>query len=122
MAKIAAIESGFCRIPLPVLLTDSTHGQMRAFELNTVRVRDAEGAEGIGYTFTAGRNGGAVDATIKREFGEIFSGEAADDIERLRQRPGGRFTTAGAAGFAIAPDRAGHGVDFDWKGLEALAA
>jgi hypothetical protein len=47
MVKIAAIESGFYRIPLPVLLTDSTHGQMRAFELNTVRVRDAEGAGGV---------------------------------------------------------------------------
>jgi L-alanine-DL-glutamate epimerase-like enolase superfamily enzyme len=83
MPRIAAIESGFYRIPLPVVLTDSMHGVMRAFELNTVRVRDAEGAEGTGYTFTVGRNGAAVDAVLQREFPEIMAGEEADHIERL---------------------------------------
>jgi L-alanine-DL-glutamate epimerase-like enolase superfamily enzyme len=68
---------------LPTVLTDSMHGDMRAFELNTVRVRDADGAEGTGYTFTVGRNGGAVDAVLKREFPEIMAGEEADHIERL---------------------------------------
>ena len=71
MAKLTSIEPGFYRIPLPVVLTDSTHGEMRAFELNTVRVRDADGAEGIGYTFTVGRNGGAIDAILARELPEI---------------------------------------------------
>jgi L-alanine-DL-glutamate epimerase-like enolase superfamily enzyme len=83
MARVAAIEPGFYRIPLPVALTDSTHGEMRAFELNTVRVRDADGAEGVGYTFTVGRNGAAIDATLSREFAEIMAGEEADEIERL---------------------------------------
>lgn len=83
MPRIAAIEPGSYRIPLPVVLTDSTHGAMHAFELNTVRVRDAEGAEGVGYTFTVGRNGAAVDATLAREFSDIMAGEEADDIERL---------------------------------------
>ena len=59
------------------------HGEMRAFELNTVRVRDADGAEGIGYTFTVGRNGGAIDAVLTREMPEIMAGEDADTIERL---------------------------------------
>ncbi|HEX2113580.1 MAG TPA: mandelate racemase/muconate lactonizing enzyme family protein [Alphaproteobacteria bacterium] len=83
MARIAAVEAGFYRIPLPVVLTDSTHGDMRAFELNTVRVRDADGAEGVGYTFTVGRNGAAIDAILAREFTEIMAGEEADEIERL---------------------------------------
>ena len=83
MAKIVTVESGYYRVPLPVLLTDSTHGEMRGFELNTVRIRDADGAEGVGYTFTVGRNGGAVDAVLKREFSEILAGEEADDSERL---------------------------------------
>jgi L-alanine-DL-glutamate epimerase-like enolase superfamily enzyme len=83
MAKLTSIESGFFRIPLPEVLTDSMHGEMRAFELNTVRLRDADGAEGVGYTFTVGRNGAAVDAILSREMPEIFGGEEADHIERL---------------------------------------
>jgi L-alanine-DL-glutamate epimerase-like enolase superfamily enzyme len=83
MAKLAAIDSGFYRIPLSTVLTDSTHGQMRAFELNTVRLKDSDGAEGSGYTFTVGRNGGAIDAVLTREMPELFVGEEADEIERL---------------------------------------
>lgn len=83
MPRIASITSGFYRIPLPVALSDSMHGQMLAFELNTVRVRDVDGAEGTGYTFTVGRNGAAVDAVLTREFPEIMAGEEADHIERL---------------------------------------
>ena len=64
MSAITNLEPGFYRVPLPTVLTDSTHGEMRAFELCTVRVRDADGAEGIGYTFTVGRNGGAVHDTL----------------------------------------------------------
>jgi L-alanine-DL-glutamate epimerase-like enolase superfamily enzyme len=86
MAKLTSIEPGFYRIPLPVVLTDSTHGEMRAFELNTVRLRDADGAEGTGYTFTVGRNGGAIDSVLTREFTELMAGEDADTIERLWQK------------------------------------
>jgi L-alanine-DL-glutamate epimerase-like enolase superfamily enzyme len=83
MANLASIRCGFYRIPLPVVLSDSTHGEMRAFELNTVRLTDAEGAEGVGYTYTAGRNGAAVHAILEREIAELFRGEEADEIERI---------------------------------------
>jgi len=84
MPRIASIEPGFYRIPLPEVLTDSTHGEMRAFELNTVRIRDADGAEGVGYTFTVGRNGAAVDAILSREFPEIMA--AVEPPGRLRSQ------------------------------------
>ncbi|MBQ0819821.1 mandelate racemase/muconate lactonizing enzyme family protein [Microvirga terrae] len=83
MPRITSIEPGFYRIPLPSVLTDSMHGEMRAFELNTVRLRDADGAEGVGYTFTVGRNGAAIDTVLARELPEIMDGEEADEIERL---------------------------------------
>ena len=83
MAKLVTIESGFYRIPLPTVLSDSTHGQIRAFELNTVRLRDLDGAEGVGYTYTVGRSGAAIDAILTREMPELFVGEEADEIERL---------------------------------------
>ena len=83
MPKIAHLETGFYRVPLPTILTDSMHGEMRAFELQTVRVRDADGAEGMGYTFTVGRNGGAIASILRDELPDIVKGEDADHIERL---------------------------------------
>lgn len=86
MSTITSFEPGLYRVPLPTVLTDSTHGQMRAFELCTLRVRDADGAEGLGYTFTVGRNGGAIHDILAREVPEILDGEDADLIERLWQK------------------------------------
>src|SRR5438477_7212661 len=86
MAILASIRCGFYRVPLPAVLSDSTHGEMRAFELNTVRLIDADGAEGVGYTFTAGRNGAAVHAILEREIAELIGGDEADEIERIWQK------------------------------------
>ena len=86
MATVTNLKPGFYRVPLQTALTDSTHGEMRAFELCTVRVRDADGAEGIGYTFTVGRNGGAIHDILSRELPEILAGEDADRIEQLWQK------------------------------------
>jgi L-alanine-DL-glutamate epimerase-like enolase superfamily enzyme len=86
MAVLTAIEPGYYRLPLPTALTDSMHGEMLAFELNTVRVRDADGQEGVGYTFTCGRNGAAIDAVLRRDFPEVAIGADADRIEFLWKR------------------------------------
>lgn len=85
MPAIARIEAGHYRIPLPTVLTDSTHGAMAAFELITCRVWDADGAEGMGYTYTVGRNGGAIAHILAREIPEIVAGADADLIEALWQ-------------------------------------
>ncbi|MFL6836867.1 MAG: mandelate racemase/muconate lactonizing enzyme family protein [Bradyrhizobium sp.] len=86
MALIKNIETGFYRVPLSVTLTDSTHGEMKAFELITVRVRDTDGAEGIGYTYTVGRNGGAVADILRREVSELVGDAEADDTESIWHR------------------------------------
>jgi L-alanine-DL-glutamate epimerase-like enolase superfamily enzyme len=83
MARIKTVETGFFRIPLPVVLTDSTHGEITAFELITCRVRDADGAEGVGYTYTVGRIGGAVADILRREVGALVEGREADDTEAI---------------------------------------
>jgi L-alanine-DL-glutamate epimerase-like enolase superfamily enzyme len=85
MPRLDRIEAGHYRIPLPEVLTDSTHGAMAAFELVTCRVHDAEGAEGVGYTYTVGRNGGAVHHILAREIAELAAGQEADRIEALWQ-------------------------------------
>jgi L-alanine-DL-glutamate epimerase-like enolase superfamily enzyme len=83
MARIESIETGYYRVPLLQELTDSTHGVMRDFELITVRIRDADAAEGVGYTFTVGRNGGAIANIIEREMAPALKGKDADATEAI---------------------------------------
>src|SRR5207249_1826783 len=73
------------RIPLPVALSDSTHGTIRGFELVTARVRDADGAEGVGYTYTVGTGGAAVHALVARDLAPLLVGRDAELIENLWQ-------------------------------------
>ena len=86
MTTITRLETGHYRIPLPQTLTDSTHGEMHGFEIVTCRVFDRDGAEGVGYTFTTGRNGGAIHDILTREFPELVVDEEADRIERLWEK------------------------------------
>ena len=83
MAIIKTVETGLYRIPLTVSLSDSTHGKIDAFELVTCRVRDFDGAEGVGYTYTVGRNGGAIADALRREIPELIEGREADDTEAI---------------------------------------
>jgi len=72
-------------VPLPVALSDSTHGTIRSFELVTARVRDDEGAEGTGYTYTVGAGGAAVHALVARDLTPVLVGRDAERIESLWQ-------------------------------------
>jgi L-alanine-DL-glutamate epimerase-like enolase superfamily enzyme len=83
MAKINSLTTGYYRIALTEVLTDSTHGVMNNFELITLRVQDEEGAEGVGYTFTVGRNGGAIANILNGDMTEIAMGQEADAIEAV---------------------------------------
>ena len=98
--RIASIEVGHYLIPLPVVLSDSTHGDMAGFELITMRIADADGAEGVGYTFTVGANGYAVYATIERDLKQLLIGAEADRIEDLWNRMWWRLHYGGRGGAA----------------------
>jgi L-alanine-DL-glutamate epimerase-like enolase superfamily enzyme len=97
---LAALETGHYRIPLPVTLSDSTHGDITHFELITARLRDGDGAEGVGYTYTVGAGGAAIRSLIDRELWPILQGEAPDRIEHLWQRMWWRLHYAGRGGTA----------------------
>jgi L-alanine-DL-glutamate epimerase-like enolase superfamily enzyme len=97
---IEHIELGFYRIPLPVVLSDSTHGEMASFELVTVRLRDRDGAEGTGYTYTVGSNGAAILATIDRDLRPVLVGADAERIEALWQKMWWRLHYGGRGGAA----------------------
>lgn len=101
MAAISSVTTGFYRIPLEVTLSDSTHGAMSAFEIVTVRVRDADGAEGVGYTYTCGRNGGAIHDIVHREIAEVVADYDADLIEHLWQKVWWALHYGGRGGPAV---------------------
>ena len=83
MAAIERVAGDLYFIPLAPPLTDSMHGVMRGFEIVTARVTDADGAEGVGYTFTCSRGGRAVHSILAHEIAEIVAGEDTDRIEHL---------------------------------------
>src|SRR3984893_5878490 len=104
MMTIASIGVDHYRIPLPVVLSDSSHGDIGEFELVAVRLRDTAGVEGLGYTYTVGKGGAAIAALIDRDLRALVVGAEPDRIEALWQRMwwalhyGGR---GGAASLAI---------------------
>src|SRR3954471_11037179 len=83
MALIKTVETGLYRIPLTVTLSDSTHGEIAAFELVRCRVRDSDGAEGAGYPYTVGGNVGEIADILRREIPELIEGREADDTEAI---------------------------------------
>jgi L-alanine-DL-glutamate epimerase-like enolase superfamily enzyme len=101
---IASVEVGQYLVPLPVTLSDSTHGEMTHFAFVTARIRNQDGAEGFGYTLTTGPAGGAIRALIEDDLQPVLLGADEDQIEALFQRmwwhthyPG----RGGTAAFAI---------------------
>jgi L-alanine-DL-glutamate epimerase-like enolase superfamily enzyme len=102
--RIRDVQADHYVVPLPTALSDSTHGTIAGFELVTVRLRDDDGATGVGYTYTVGAGGSAVHALIARDLGPLLTGREADRIEATWQAMwwalhyGGR---GGAAALAI---------------------
>ena len=96
MATIKNIETGLYRIPLSVTLSDSTHGQITAFELITVRIRDADDAEA--QVFDDCR---AVGLSPRWKHALHFVGCGVEPSD-------GRRTAIGREDVAVVGDRAGH--------------
>ena len=72
---IAHVRADHYRIPLPVTLSDSTHGEISHFEPVTVRIHDAEGAEGLGTNYTVGAGGAAIHALLTRDPTPLLMGQ-----------------------------------------------
>ncbi len=96
--RIASLDTALYRIELPVPLSDSTHGTMTHFELVTVRLRDENGVEGVGYTYTTGAGGAAVHALIDQGLRSVLVGADADLIEALWNKMWWRLHYGGRGG------------------------
>jgi L-alanine-DL-glutamate epimerase-like enolase superfamily enzyme len=96
--RIESVDCDLFFIPLPQVLTDSTHGEMQHFSLVTVRVRDSDGAEGLGYTYTVGKTGGpstlamlthggpSTLAMLTHDVVPLLTGEDPRQIEQLWEK------------------------------------
>ncbi len=98
---IASVQADHYRVPLPVAVSDSTHGVMAAFELITVRLRDRDGVEGLGYTYTVGAGGGAVHDLIRRDLAPLLTGGDETRIEALWQKMWWALHYVGRGGLAV---------------------
>src|SRR5690606_27270734 len=97
---LEAVQADHFRIALPQVLSDSTHGDISHFELVTVRLRAADGVEGLGYTYTVDAGGAAVHSLIARDLAPLLRGEDGSRIEQLWQRMWWRLHFVGRGGLA----------------------
>jgi L-alanine-DL-glutamate epimerase-like enolase superfamily enzyme len=98
MSRIQSVVADHYRVPLPVKLTDSMHGDMDDFELITVRIRDEDGLQGLGYTYTVNAGGRAVAVMINDYMAGALIGEDSTHIERLWEKLWWQLHYAGRGG------------------------
>jgi L-alanine-DL-glutamate epimerase-like enolase superfamily enzyme len=94
------LEAACYRIPLERVLSDSTHGEMPDFQLITVRIRDPEGAEGLGYVYTVGHGGLALCSLINVDLQPLLANADLAEIDHLWQQMWRRLHYVGRGGLA----------------------
>ena len=105
MPKIAELRVDRFTLPLPEPIEAYAAGVMRAFDMVAVRITDADGTEGVGYTVMHEGQGASIVAVADGPFRNAIMGEDADRIEWLWRRMYRRVHYAGRGGpvsFALA--------------------
>lgn len=99
--KISRVRTDHYRISLPVVLSDSTHGDIAHFGLITARIETDDGLEGLGYTYCVGDIGGsAIHALLEDDLAPLLVGADARQIESLWQRMWWHVHFVGRGGLA----------------------
>ena len=100
--NIDSIQVDHFEIPLPAVLSDSTHGKIRHFGVVTAQVRTVGGAEGLGYTYVVGKTGGAAIATlIEKDLAPMLAGSDPRRVEQLWEKMWWRLHYVGRGGIAV---------------------
>lgn len=100
MSVIESIDVDLYQVPLDVVLSDSTHGSIPHFEFVTVRLRDCDGAEGLGYTYAVNSGAAAFYALIEGYLAPLLVGSDAEHIEKLWQDMWWKVHYSGRGGHA----------------------
>lgn len=99
-ATVASLRTDFYQVPLPVPLTDATHGVIPHFELVTVRVEDSDGMVGTGYTFAVNSGAEAFAVLADRYLAPVVIDSDVDTTERTWKRMWWAVHYAGRGGHA----------------------
>ena len=81
--NITSIRASLYKVPLPEVLSDAKHGDHTHFELVISHIQLEDGSEGIGYTYTGGKGGHAIQAMIQYDLAPALIGMSAEDVESL---------------------------------------
>ena len=82
MAKITAVETLQVDLKPKVKRTDAVQS-FEVQETPIVKIRDADGVEGIGYSYTIGTGGSSVMKLLDDHLVPLLIGREADEIERI---------------------------------------
>ena len=83
MARIAEIETGFYRIPLPVTLSDSTHGEIKGVRADHLSASAMPRAQKVSATPTRSGAMAARSRISSARDPELVEGLEADDTEAI---------------------------------------
>lgn len=83
MITLQAATIRHFRVPLDEIMSDAKHGDHTHFELVTATLRDSNGLEGTGYTYTGGKGGSAIVAMAEDDLWPYLSGRSCEDIDQL---------------------------------------
>lgn len=119
MAAIESLRTDAYRVPLPTVLTDSTHGVMKDFEFVTVRITDTDGMTGLGYTYAVDSGAAAFKVLIDGYLAPLLQGRDADAIEKRWQEMWWKLHYAGRGGHATSAISAIDIALWDLKGRRA---
>jgi L-alanine-DL-glutamate epimerase-like enolase superfamily enzyme len=78
---------------------DAGHGAIECEELVTLEL-DADGLTGVGYAYTIGRGGRAIQALIEHDLAPLLVGRSAEDVEELWELMWRRLLYVGRGGLA----------------------
>ena len=85
--SISRVETELYHVPLAREMVDAIHGIQREFSLIVVKIETADGATGMGYTYSVGKVGGTAIATIIRDnLAPLLIGEDPRRIEQIWQK------------------------------------
>lgn len=100
MNPITSIRCQLFRVPLDEALMDAKHGTHTHFELITVTVQHGDGTEGIGYTYTGGKGGSAIQCMIEHDLSPFLIGQDAAQVEFLNDAMQWHLHYVGRGGIA----------------------